>query len=93
MESCYDCIECKVKLPVFYGHIQFTGAPIEMRCARGLWEDDKEGEPISYIRNSLFVNLKQLEKPVFKAYFDLCAERRLNGEKSLDNVDYFFSNE
>ncbi len=86
MESCYDCKECKVILRVIYGHIQYT-KPITMKCAKGLWKDEDGGNSVTYKGNSLVVLNKQLKTPVPQQYFNLCAERRLNGEEFLNNID------
>ena len=87
MSSCYDCNQAKVVLPVHYGEIKYTGAEITMKCGKGLWEDEKEGNSSEYRRNNLKVITRQLSTPSVQGYFDRCAERLLNGEEHLNNID------
>jgi len=87
MTNCFDCNQCKVTLPVHYGEIKYTGAEITMKCGKGLWEDEKEGVPFEYRRKNLKVITRQLGTPSTQGYFDRCAERLLEGEEHLNNID------
>ncbi len=96
MKSCYDCINAKFTMPIIHGQINYSETNIKMkekgltntlRCKAGLWEDDKEGNEKIYYPGSFGTAKKFFSTPTFMEYFNHCADRLLNGEEYLNNVD------
>ncbi len=96
MTSCYDCIKAKFTMPIIHGRIYYseTNEPMQerglkntLRCKAKLWEDEPWGDEKIYYPVSFSAAKNLFFTEVFMEYFDHCAERLLNGEEHLNNVD------